>query len=100
MTEHEKREKVIKGLECCLHRGETLIGKCPQCPYFDRKIVCSREKDLKRDAIALLKAMSAFKVYFDGLYGQGLEVANWHQNGAMEPLDNFIDSAMEGFEDA
>ena len=35
-----------------------------------------------------------FKKYFENLYGQSLEVANWHLNGVLEPLDNFIDSAM------
>lgn len=24
-------------------------------------------------------------------YGEGLEVANWHRNGDLEPLDHFFD---------
>ena len=36
-----------------------------------------------------------FKEYFDELYGQGLEIANWHQNGDLEPFDNFYDSAID-----
>ena len=52
------------------------------------------------DAIALLKAQNAFVEYFAGLYGKGLEVANWHLNGTMEPLDNFYESAMEEYENA
>lgn len=36
-----------------------------------------------------------FKEYFDSLYGQGLEIANWHMNGDLEPFDNFYDSALE-----
>lgn len=36
-----------------------------------------------------------FKKYFMELYGEGLEVANWHQNGELEPLTEFIDSAMK-----
>tara|TARA_R110001606_G_scaffold8453_3_gene37204 strand:+ start:7390 stop:7632 length:243 start_codon:yes stop_codon:yes gene_type:complete len=27
----------------------------------------------------------------DSLYGQGLQVANWHLNGELEPLDNFFE---------
>lgn len=27
----------------------------------------------------------------DTLYGQGLEVANWHMNGDLEPLDNLFE---------
>ena len=47
--------------------------------------------------VALKKAVQAlkFKAYFDDLYGQGLEIANWHQNGDLEPFDNFYESALE-----
>ena len=34
-----------------------------------------------------------FKEYFMELYDEGLEVANWHKNGDLEPLVNFIDEA-------
>ena len=43
----------------------------------------------------IIKALR-FKEYFDSLYGQGLEIANWHMNGELEPFDNFYDSALEG----
>jgi hypothetical protein len=46
------------------------------------------------DAIVLLEEISAFKEYFDELYGQGLEIANWHMNGSLEPFDNFYESAV------
>ena len=36
-----------------------------------------------------------FKEYFDELYGNGLEVVNWHQNGDTEPFDNFYESALD-----
>ena len=36
-----------------------------------------------------------FKEYFKDLYGQGLEIANWHQNGELEPFDSFYESAIE-----
>lgn len=41
-----------------------------------------------------IKALK-FKEYFDKLYGQGLEVANWHLNGDLEPFDSFYDSAID-----
>ena len=44
-----------------------------------------------RDRLQLV----AFKEYFKDLYGQGLEIANWHQNGELEPFDNFYESAIE-----
>ena len=50
MTEQEKREKVIKGLECCGYTN--FMDKCQECPY-DGKDCFHR---LKTDAIALLKA--------------------------------------------
>ncbi|RJG26683.1 hypothetical protein [Paenibacillus thiaminolyticus] len=37
--------------------------------------------------------LKRFKTYFDELYGQGLEISNWHQNGDIEPFDSFHDSA-------
>lgn len=43
-----------------------------------------------------VKALKYFKEYFDELYGEGLEIANWHLNGDLEPFDNFYDSAVDG----
>lgn len=39
--------------------------------------------------------LRTFKEYFDSLYGTGLDVANWHENGALEPFDNFYESALQ-----
>lgn len=36
-----------------------------------------------------------FKKYFDELYGEGLEVANWHLNGDLESFDNFYENALQ-----
>ena len=51
----------------------------------------------RKDAELFEMAISAikFKQYFDEMYGQGLEIANWHLNGALEPFDNFYESACE-----
>lgn len=38
-------------------------------------------------------ALKAYKNYFADCYGNGYEVANYHLNGDLEPLDNFIDGA-------
>ena len=40
-------------------------------------------------------ALKAYKDYFTDCYGQGYEVANYHLNGDLEPLDSFIDGAQE-----
>ena len=42
-----------------------------------------------------IKNLKAFYNYFRELYGEGLEIANWHMNDALEPFDNFFDSAEE-----
>jgi hypothetical protein len=42
-----------------------------------------------------LEQLQQFKEYFDSLYGNGLDVANWHLNGDMESFDSFYESALE-----
>ena len=60
MTEQERREKVIKGLECC----GAYDYKCNVCPYQDdggaEDGCCSDE--LKTNALALLKAQEPMLV--------------------------------------
>lgn len=45
-----------------------------------------------------IKALCAFKDYFSNLYGEGLEIANWHKNGDLELFDNFYESAINEYE--
>ena len=98
MADAEKREKVVKGLECCIITPDFCRDDCPYIGKGDENDYC--DEKLFKDALAMLKSLSAFKEYFDGLYGQGLDVANYHLNGATEPFDNFYDSAMEEYENA
>lgn len=52
---------------------------------------------------AEIERLKKFKTYFDSLYGTGLEVAFFHQNGELESFDSFYDSAtkeMAGASDA
>ena len=51
----------------------------------------SKIKELEKENAAL----KAYKDYFADCYGQGYEVANYHLNGDLEPLDSFIDGAQE-----
>lgn len=39
--------------------------------------------------------LQKFYDYMNELYLDGLEVANWHKNGDLEPFDNFFESAEE-----
>ena len=62
MTEQEKREKVIKGLECCLDiqsGWKDAIYVCQTCPYTGNETPCETLAPLMEDAIALLKAQEA-----------------------------------------
>lgn len=51
------REKIIKGLECCL----TLDSPCGDCPYYSyediQELDC--ERNLRHDAIAMIKEQEA-----------------------------------------
>lgn len=51
------------------------------------------EKELLHLALQELEALWSF-------YGEGLDVANWHMNGDLEPLDNFFDQNNFGALDA
>lgn len=44
---------------------------------------------------AEVERLKAFKSYFDELYGKGLDIANWHKNGDLEPFDSFYNSSLE-----
>lgn len=53
------------------------------------KVILERYRGLVEEN----EQLKRFKTFFDELYGQGLEVSNWHQNGDTEPFDNFHESA-------
>lgn len=47
-------------------------------------------KSKKRNA-RLKRAERIVKEFWDMLYGQNMEVTNWHRNGDTEPMDNFFE---------
>jgi len=64
MTEQEKREKIIKGLECCwdVQSGwKDARYVCSTCPYTDNCIPCETLAPLMEDALALLKGQEPVK---------------------------------------
>ena len=95
------RLKTIRNWKYCRHHSqEDCVRK--QCPYY-HEIPC--EWLLSKDIVSVLdtdtrelNALRKFKKYFDGLYGQNLEVANYHMNGNFESFDNFYDSAMAEYD--
>ena len=59
------------------------------------EIMRNRTLKIVEEQQAEIDRLKRFKAYFDDLCGDGLEVANWHLNGKLEPFDNFYESAIE-----
>ena len=45
-----------------------------------------------------LEKLQRFYDYWKDFYGQGLEIANWHLNGDLEPFDYFYENAINYME--
>lgn len=56
---------------------------------------CRNFEEENENLKAEIERLTAFKSYFDELYGKGLDIANWHKNGDFEPFDSFYNSALE-----
>ena len=88
----KKLTKILDGFFCELGVGYTM--------YFTDEEVDVLVEHLIKNEVGVFNPnerlqLTAFKEYFKDLYGQGLEIANWHQNGELEPFDNFYESAIE-----
>ena len=88
MTDNE----IIEALECCSK------DDCENCPMgfgncFSNLARCAI--DLINRQQAEIEKLQVFKSYFDELYGTGLDIANYHLNGALESFDNFYESALQ-----
>ena len=90
-------EELVKSLEeATLHR---------EVSSKDEIVTMIVKQSFLKDILTLvnnqkveIEKLKKFKSYFDGLYGYGLEVINWHLNGELEPFDNFYDSAIQEME--
>ena len=77
MSDSEKREKVIRGLELCAYDpdpGQELkeIRSCPECPYY----LAGCAPRLIRDALALLREQEARVMTREELKS----IETWNQN--------------------
>ena len=96
MTKEELQERINQidrfiGFE---NSPEDIFGLGTVIKYKTEKEICElalAQLEEKNE----LKSLKEFKSYFEELYGQGLEVANWHQNGDTEPFDSFFESALD-----
>ena len=72
----DKLEKVIKGLECCL--GDTrsdLSNLCTICPYAKGSYATQNcSKQLREDALALLKEQEPVKPVFERIFMSDIEI--------------------------
>ena len=100
MTENEAIEELKFSNEKCLEQCEGACSsrKNNDCACQDAVIERMLDELLQYREIGTVeecREAKRFKEYFDELYGIGLEVANWHQNGNTEPFDNFYDAAID-----
>lgn len=68
----------------CSLRGDITTCKAVPCSVRDSWYVKELEQRHRKINIKLIEIN-------DTLYGQGLQVANWHLNGSFEPMDNFFE---------
>ena len=87
---------------CINCEGKTEFGeRTDKCVYLiDDTNYCTKRGIANIVAIQKEnRKLKKFKSYFDSLYGAGLEVLNWHQNGNTISFDEFYDSAIDEMED-
>ena len=72
-------------------KDEDACGACPELEKIVDRLAAYEDTGLEPDE---LEKLVAFKEYFDALYGQGLQIANWHMNGDLEPFDSFYEEAI------
>lgn len=63
--------------------------------YDDLQKRCNDSDEAYEDLEKKTNKLQAFYDHMKKLYGQGLEVANWHLNDDLESFDSFFDSAEE-----
>lgn len=93
---------IIKAMEDCTSN----TPPCTNCKYDGDSTTCDECMGrLMKDALDLInrfkaenKRLQKFKSYFDSLYGIGLDVEGWHENGNTISFDEFYDSAIEDME--
>lgn len=100
MTDAEKFEKVVRGLECCIVRDPDAKSNCVECPYNHEGIITNAPcaNGLMADALALLKEQEARVMTREELkqikpwsvyWGEGLYVRNlWPMAFTAEAIMN------------
>lgn len=91
------REKVIKGLECCIEKLDTVVNRthgfnCTACPYYQKceAINSLVGLPLARDALALLKAQEPQDDDADFMTHIICEICDYAVKNEMEPNDTLL----------
>lgn len=71
-----------------------------EMPNHDAIETKALQESIKKQIEFAVSPYKAFYDYFFELYGQGLEIANWHQNGELEPFDVLFESAWIGLDNS
>lgn len=96
MTENEAIGQLKYMYKTCMDEKCKHKGQCDLCCESKNMAIQALEEIQQYRAIGTIEEFRQamrFKEYFMELYDEGLEVANWHKNGDLEPLVNFIDEA-------
>ena len=94
LDEDELEQDEVKRAEIMREKTLNIVEEL-QTKIIKEKNKNSKLRNKRNRLKAEIDRLKRFKAYFDDLYGDGLEVANWHLNGKLEPFDNFYESAIE-----
>jgi len=75
-----------------------MIEAYKDMPNHDEIEIKALQESIKKQIDDAVAPYKSFYNHFKSLYGQGLEVTNWHLNGDLEPYDSFFDLAVEDTE--
>ena len=91
-------EYVLNVIHCGIDESKVIRVALKDCEIVEMQTSASEELQQYREigTVEECREEKRFKEYFDELYGTGLEVENWHENGNTEPFDNFYDAAIDG----
>lgn len=91
VKELESRNKQLQKQVQELKEQNERYRKAFESRYPDLLDESKKIKELEKEN----RRLKAFYEYWEELYGQGLEIANWHLNGNLESFDSFFEDALE-----
>lgn len=95
LSDEEYKDYVIEGAERFNEAKfyDEMIEAYKDMPDYEEVEAIATQESVSKQIENVVAPYKAFYEYFRELYGQGLEVANWHMNDEMEPFDDFFEAA-------